>query len=242
MAVSQLNLDIKNHLCGELFAGFGGFAEAYFQATGLSPDVAINHSDNAISVHTINHPQTEHYITDIFDVDPKLALKGRPLGHLHLSPDCTHFSQAAGGQPRDTKIRSLSWVGVKWIGQAKPLTVTLENVLSILTWGPLIAKRDKATGLVIKKDGSFASRGEVVPRNEQFLIPDPKRKGKTWKRFISIIKSYGYEVDWKSLRGADYGGHTTRDRLFMAARRDGESVTFPSPTHFKKPARGQKSG
>jgi DNA (cytosine-5)-methyltransferase 1 len=240
MSISQLNLDIQNWANADLFAGGGGFSEAFFQATGFNPDIAINHSDNAISMHRANHPQTKHYITDIFDVDPKLALNGKPLGHLHLSPDCTHHSQAAGGQPRDGKIRSLSWVALKWLGQARPMTMTLENVPQILAWSPLIAKRDKETNRVVKLDGSVADIGEVVPRNQQFLVPDPKRKGKTWKRFISTIKSMGYEADYRTMRGSDWGGHTTRDRLFMVARRDGQPITWPKQTHYKKPARGQK--
>ena len=52
--------------------------------------------------------------------------------------------------------------------------------------GPLIAKRDKATGRVItldkidlngKKVNRIAEPGERVPRHNQFLVPNPKRKG-----------------------------------------------------------------
>ncbi|MDT1852792.1 DNA cytosine methyltransferase, partial [Acinetobacter baumannii] len=90
----------------------------------------------------------------------------------------THHSQAAGGQPRKKEIRDLSWVVIKFAGKMKPDVITLENVKQILNWGPLIAKRDKATGRVITLDkvevnGKLVNRvaepGERVPRNNQFL-------------------------------------------------------------------------
>lgn len=47
------------------------------------------------------------------------------------------------------EIRDLSWVVLKFAGKVKPDVISLENVEQILNWGPLIAKRDKATGRVI---------------------------------------------------------------------------------------------
>lgn len=37
---------------------------------------------------------------------------GRPVALCWLSPDCTHFSKAKGGKPREKKIRGLAWVAV----------------------------------------------------------------------------------------------------------------------------------
>jgi DNA (cytosine-5)-methyltransferase 1 len=165
---------------------------------------------------------------------------GRPAGYFHASPDCTHFSQALGGQPRDTEIRSLSWVVVRWAGQACPDVITLENVDQIRKWGPLIAKRDKATGRVIKLDGTVAAPGEYVPRRLQHLVPDPKRQGQTWERFLAILRSQGYVIEHRLLRAADYGVPTTRTRLFMVARRDGLPIQWPEATHARKPAKGVK--
>ena len=76
---------------------------------------------------------------------------------------------------------------------------TLENVKQIRTWGPLIAKRDKATGRVIKLvevqrgkktkiEQHIANPGERVPRQQQYLVPDPKRAGHTWRRFLASIE------------------------------------------------------
>lgn len=248
--MKQLLIDIHHELIVDLFAGGGGMSSAIYKALGRHPDIAINHNDDALSMHRLNHPQTRHFVADVFEVCPHTVCKGRPVGHLHASPDCTHHSQAAGGQPRNEKRRALSWVVVRWIGQVKPRVVTLENVVQVKKWGPLIAKRDKATGRVITldkvadKDGKLVNRiaepGEVVPREKQYLIPDPKRSGQTWKRFISMIEAMGYEVKTQSLLAADYGAGTTRNRLFLHARNDGKPVTFPEPTHFKEPKRGQK--
>jgi len=236
----QQQLDLHKKLIVDLFAGGGGMSEGIYMASGRHPDIAINHNDDALSMHRINHPDTRHFVADIFEVCPKTVTQGRPVGHLHLSPDCTHHSQAAGGQPRNEKIRALSWVGARWAGQVRPEVLTLENVKQVRDWCPLIAKRDKATGRVVRLDGTVAAKGERVPREFQYLIPDNRRRGSTWRRFIRILKGMGYEVADMNLVAADYGAGTTRERLFLQARCDGKSIQWPQKTHFKKPAKGQK--
>ncbi|XZG69277.1 DNA cytosine methyltransferase [Chitinibacteraceae bacterium HSL-7] len=240
MIRDQFRLLIDNELIVDLFAGGGGMSTAIEHALGRAPDIAINHNEQALSMHQANHPQTAHYIADVYEVCPHEATNGVPVGYLHLSPDCTHHSQAAGGQPRSKKIRGLAWVGYRWAGQVAPRVISLENVKQILQWGPLVAKRDKATGRVLKLDGSIAAAGERVPVREQYLIPDPKRAGQTWRKFVHALQSLGYAVEWRVMNAADYGAPTTRERLFMIARRDGKPIVWPAPTHFKKPARGQK--
>ena len=236
----QHRLLFDDELIVDLFAGGGGLSTACEQALGRSPDIAINHNDDALSMHRANHPQTRHFVADVFEVCPRGATQGRPVGYLHLSPDCTHHSQAAGGQPRDERIRALTWIGCRWGGQKRPRIITLENVRQILKWGPLIAKRDKATGRVLKRCGTVAEPGEHVARRDQFLVPDPKREGTTWRAFVRSLQAMGYVVEWRILCAADYGAGTTRERLFMVARCDGKPIVWPEPTHFKTPARGQK--
>lgn len=236
----QLILDLSDEITVDLFAGGGGMSMAIEQATGRHVDVAINHDAEAVSLHEANHPQTRHYLGDVFEVSPVDAAAGRPVGLLHLSPDCSHHSQAAGGQPRDRKIRALSWVGTRWAGQVRPRVITLENVKQILQWGPLIAKRDPSTGRVVKRDHTVAGPGEYVPIQQQYLVPDPKRTGRTWRAFVASLRALGYAVEWKILCAADYGAPTTRERLFLVARRDREPIRWPEPTHAKKPHRGQK--
>jgi DNA (cytosine-5)-methyltransferase 1 len=240
MSARQLILDIQPKLIVDLFAGGGGMSVAFETAWGRSPDIAIDHNDDALSMHRINHPQTRHFIADVFEVCPRGATQGREVGWLHLSPDCTHHSQAAGGQPRSKKIRGLAWVGYRWAGQVLPDVISLENVKQILKWGPLVAKRDKVTGRVLKLDKTIAEPGEQVPVQQQYLVPDPKRAGQTWRHFVRSLEVLGYAVEWRIICAADQGGHTTRERLFMIARRDGQPIRWPEPTHFKKPAKGQQ--
>src|SRR5690606_16791209 len=158
----------------DLFAGGGGASEALKQALGVDPHLAYNHDADAIGMHSANHPLTDHHREDIWHADPVKDVAGRPVGWFHASPDCTHFSQAKGGQPRNRKIRSLSWVVLKWTGQlAKvglaPRILSLENVWQILKWGPLIAKRCHETGRVVTLD--------MVPLLDEAGRP-VKRRGK----------------------------------------------------------------
>lgn len=235
-----MSLDRRQHvfafgpeLIVDLFAGGGGASLGIEQAFGRDVDVAINHDATAVSVHERNHPRTRHYCEDVFVVDPVAATGGKPVGLLHASPDCTHHSQARGGQPRSRKIRALSWVVLKWAGRVRPRVITLENVEQILHWSPLVAKRDRATGRVLRVDGSVAGAGERVALAEQFLEPCRHRRGKTWSQFVAALRGMGYAVQWRKLRACDYGAPTSRERLFMVARCDGLPITWPKPTHGK---------
>ena len=239
--ITQFGLDLMGKIRVDLFAGGGGATMGQEMATGKAVDIAINHNPKAISMHKRNHPGAEHYISDVYEVCPRKATRGRPVAHLHASPECTHHSLAAGGQPRSSASRSLSWVTVKWAGQVKPDLITMENVWQILQWGPLIAKRCKTTGRVIRRDGSVAAPGERVPVQDQYLVPDPKRKGKTWRRFLQILKNMGYDFLHGKLKACDYGAATTRERLYLVARCDGKPLYWPEPTHFKAPGKGRKA-
>nr|WP_318526911.1 DNA cytosine methyltransferase [Xanthomonas sacchari] len=230
----------------DLFAGGGGASEALKQATGLDPALAYNHDEWAIGMHAANHPLTIHHREDIWHADPCRDVAGRPIGWFHASPDCTHFSQAKGGQPRSRKTRALSWVVLKWVGQLRraderngtntaPRILSLENVWQILTWGPLVAKRCKATGRVLKMDGTVAARGEHVPVGNQQLVPDKRHSGRTWRQFVAALESKGYRVEWRKLTASDYGAGTSRERLFLLARRDGDPIVWPAPTHGSGP-------
>lgn len=249
MSARQLILDIQPKLIVDLFAGAGGMSVAFEMAWGRSPDIAINHDDDALSMHRRNHPQTRHFVADVFEVCPRGATQGRPVGWLHLSPDCTDHSQAKGGQPRRKKIRALPWVGKRWAGQVLPDVISLENVKQIRKWGPLIAKRDPETGRCLKRAvdakgktvWAVAEKGERVPVQDQYLVPDPKHEGETWRKFIRSLEALDYVVETRLIKAADQGGHTTRERLWMIACRTGQPILWEEPTAFKKPVRGQRS-
>lgn len=247
MITPQFILPLATKLVIDLFAGGGGASTGIEQAIGRHVDVAINHDADAIGMHEINHPQTRHYRADVWEVDPLAVTKGQRVGLLHASPDCTHHSQALGGQPRSQEIRSLAWVVHRWAGKTRPDVITLENVEQMLQWSPLVAKRDPATGRVITLDKVIdpatgkstsyrvAEPGEVVPRRNQFLVPCKRRMGHNWRRFVDGLRAMGYKVEWRVICNATLGAHSTRTRLYMVARRDGLPIVWPEQTHAKKP-------
>lgn len=200
------------------FAGGGGASTGIEMATGRSVDIAINHDPDAIAMHKTNHPDTEHFLESVWDVDPVKAVKGRPVGLCWLSPDCTHFSKAKGGKPVKKSIRGLAWVAVKWAATVKPRVIMLENVEEFKSWGPL--KR--------------------LPNGE--YVPDPKKRGITFQSFVSTLKRYGYEVQYKELVASHYGAPTTRKRLFMIARCDGQKIVWPKQTHSDTSSAEVKNG
>jgi DNA (cytosine-5)-methyltransferase 1 len=95
----------------DLFAGGGGASQGIFEALGRHPDAAVNHDPQAIAIHAANHPDTEHWCQDVWQIEPSWVSRGRPVALLWASPDCTHHSKAKGGPPkRDEKRRDLAMV------------------------------------------------------------------------------------------------------------------------------------
>jgi DNA (cytosine-5)-methyltransferase 1 len=201
-AKQQLQLDVNAEIIVDNFAGGGGASTGIELALGRRVTVAINHDPEAIAMHQANHPETEHYCESVWDVDPRTVKPGRPIGLLWLSPDCKHFSKAKGGKPVEKGIRGLAWVALRWVATRQPRVIMLENVKEFLTWGPL-------------KDGK----------------PCPKNKGREFKAFVNALRAHGYHVEWRELRGSDFGAPTIRERLFLVARRDGQPIVWPEPTH-----------
>ncbi len=222
------NLD--NRMTVVLFAGMGGGCDGLEEA-GFHVHLAINHDPIAVAVHQKRHPHTKHLRCDVFEVCPREATKGRGVRVLHASPDCTHFSVAKGGKPVSKRRRSLAWVVCRWAGTVRPETITLENVKEIQTWGPLIAKRCEKTGRVMKLDKTVAAKGERVPIEQQWLIPDPRHKGRIWKAWLKHMHGLGYSYDGRVLNCADFGIHTIRTRYFGVAQADGSPIVWPERTH-----------
>lgn len=187
----------------DLFAGGGGASEGIRRALGRCPDVAVNHDAHAIAMHEANHPTTEHYHSDVFEVEPCEATGGRQPDLLWASPDCTHFSRAKGGTPRKQEIRGLAWVVTKWAEAVRPKRIILENVPEFRTWGPL------------GDDGH----------------PVAERAGETFKAWVGRLEELGYVVEWRELVACDFGSPTTRKRLYLVARCDGRPIVWPEPTH-----------
>lgn len=185
------------------FAGGGGASLGMEMGLGRSPAVAINHDAEAIAMHAANHPDTEHLVTNIWRVDPADATRGRKVRLAWFSPDCKHFSKAKGGKPVKKSIRDLAWVVVLWAQRVRPDIIMLENVEEFADWGPLLDNN----------------------------MPCPERRGLTFRRWVNELKKLGYKAEWRELRACDYGAPTIRKRLFMIARRDGNPIVWPAPTH-----------
>jgi DNA (cytosine-5)-methyltransferase 1 len=194
----------------DLFAGGGGASAGIEAAFGSHVNLAINHSPIAISVHKANHPNTVHFTTDIWEVDPVVACGGAPVLYLHASPDCTHFSRAKGDVPKSQNIRSLADVVITWAKAVKPLVITLENVPEFPTWGPLYPPN---------ADRLLANR------------PIKERAGEEFNRWCGELKALGYVIDHRVLDASLFGAPTKRKRFFLVARRDGLPVRWPEPTH-----------
>ena len=220
------------------FAGGGGASTGIEMATGRSVDIAINHDENAIAMHSTNHPETLHYCESVFDVDPVAATAGRPVGLAWFSPDCRHFSKAKGSKPVKKEIRGLAWIVIRWALAKRPRVMMLENVEEFKTWGPLLTAEDGTEH------------------------PDPAHAGETFAAFIGmlttgiaadhpaiaeccevlnidvnsddvrrLVSGLGYVVDHRELRACDFGAPTIRRRFFMVMRCDGQPVQWPVASH-----------
>jgi DNA (cytosine-5)-methyltransferase 1 len=236
----KLGFALDNRITVVLFAGMGGGCDG-LEWAGFPVHVAINHDPIAVAAHKARHPHTRHLQCDVFEADPYEVCAGRGVRVLHASPDCTHFSVAKGSKPVSKRRRSLAWVICRWAGTVRPETITMENVQEIQTWGPLVAKRDKETGRVLKLDGSVAAKGERVPVEQQWLVPDPRHKGRIWRAWLKHLRGLGYSFDHRVLVCADYGVPTIRKRFFGVAQADGRPIVWRERTHApRKHARKMK--
>jgi len=230
-----------NELIVDNFAGGGGASVGIELAVGRPVDIAVNHDEDAIAMHSVNHPYTQHYQEDVFAIDPEYVTGGRAVGIAWFSPDCKHFSRAKGNKPVEHKIRGLSWVIIKWaMSGVAPRCIFMENVEEIQTWGPLITDAEGRS------------------------CPDPVRSGETFQAFVGmlsggvspdcpalaeaceflgiergsarekrLIDGLGYAVEYRVLRACDYGAPTIRKRFYLVARNDGKPIVFPKATHGK---------
>jgi DNA (cytosine-5)-methyltransferase 1 len=222
------------------FAGGGGASTGMELALGYPVDIAVNHDADAIAMHKVNHPYTRHFQEDVFAIDPERVTGGRAVGIAWFSPDCKHFSRAKGGKPVDKKIRGLSWVVLRWaMSSVAPRVIFMENVPEIKTWCPLIEidgqmRPDPAregetfNGFVSMLTGGIEKEHPAFSEACEFLKIEPDSEDGD-----RLAAGLGYAVAWKELKACDYGAPTIRNRFYLIARRDGQPIVFPEPTHGK---------
>lgn len=220
------------------FAGGGGASTGIEMAIGRSVNIAINHDPAAIAMHRANHPTTEHYTEDVFDIDPAKVCAGRPVGLAWFSPDCKHFSKAKGGKPVSKHIRGLSWVILRWAMTVRPRVIMMENVEEIQTWGPLMKTKDGKTipdpgragetfqGFVAMLTGGIRNDHPAFYEACEFLKIEPASR-----EAVHLLIGLGYKISFRELRACDYGAPTIRKRFFLIARSDGKPIVWPEATH-----------
>lgn len=203
----------------DLFCGAGGTSTGVERAR-LNGDkcakviACVNHDPNAIASHAANHPNTLHFTEDIRTLD--LLPLTRHLLKMHVkfpnakvvlwaSLECTNFSKAKGGQPRDADSRTLAEHLFRYIEAIDPDYIYIENVEEFMCWGDL------------------DENGKPVSRDA----------GRLYLKWVYTVCQYGYEFDHRLLNAADYGARTSRTRFFGIFAKRGLSIAWPEPTHCK---------
>ena len=203
----------------DLFCGAGGTSTGveYAQLNGekcAKVIACVNHDPNAILSHQANHPDTLHFTEDIrtLNLTPLVEhlqkmKKQYPnaLVVLWASLECTNFSRAKGGQPRDADSRTLAEHLFRYIEAIRPNWIQIENVEEFMMWGEL-----DENGKPVSKD-----------------------QGSDYLRWVHKVKSYGYDFDWRILNAADFGAYTSRKRFFGQFAQKGLPISFPIPTYAK---------
>ena len=203
----------------DLFCGAGGLSEGV-EAARLDGNkcakvvCCVNHDKNAILSHDANIPDALHFIEDIrtLELSPISTIVERirqlypdAMIMLHASLECTNFSKAKGGQPRDADSRTLAEHLFRYIDVIDPDYIQIENVEEFMSWGDM-----DENGKPISMD-----------------------KGRLYQKWVRNVKKYGYNFEHRILNAADFGAYTTRKRFFGIFAKKSLPIVFPEPTHCK---------
>lgn len=211
---------MKHLLYIDLFCGAGGTSTGVSSARLHNDPCAeviacVNHDANAIASHAANHPQALHFTEDIrtlelsplnTHIEKCKAENPDALIVLWASLECTNFSKAKGGLPRDADSRTLAEHLYRYIEAIDPDYIQIENVEEFMSWGAL-----DDNGKPVSKD-----------------------RGRCYVRWVNKVKRYGYNFDHRILNAADYGAYTSRKRFFGIFAKKGLPIVFPKQTHSKK--------
>lgn len=204
----------------DLFCGAGGTSTGVESALLDNEKCAkviacVNHDAKAIASHAANHPGALHFTEDIrtLELSPlvshlKKAREQYPGAFVVLwaSLECTNFSKAKGGQPRDADSRTLAEHLFRYIEAVNPDYIQIENVEEFMSWGDM-------------------------DENGRPLSMD---RGRLYNKWVNNVKRHGYKFDHRVLNAADYGAYTTRKRFFGIFAKKGLPIVFPEPTHAKE--------
>lgn len=204
----------------DLFCGAGGVTSGIHRARINGKPIAeviacVNHDPLAIESHSLNHPGVLHYTEDIrvLDISDLVKLvvnlrKQNPGAKICVwaSLECTNFSRAKGGLPRNADSRTLAEHLYRYIEQLNPDYIYIENVVEFMSWGPL-----DDNGKPISND-----------------------KGKDYMKWVKKVKTYGYNFEHQVMNAANFGAYTSRKRFFGQFAKIGLPIAWPQATHAKK--------
>ncbi len=203
----------------DLFCGAGGTSTGVEKATHHGNKCAkviacVNHDPNAIASHAANHPEAVHFTEDIrtLELSPLLLHLQRKKAEypnayvvLWASLECTNFSKAKGGMPRDADSRTLAEHLFRYIEAINPDYIQIENVEEFMSWGDM----------------------------DEHGHPISKDKGRLYMRWIYNVQKYGYDYAYRILNAADYGAYTSRKRFFGQFAKKHLPIAFPEATHSR---------
>lgn len=132
----------------DLFCGAGGTTTGAELSGVCKVIAAVNHDPLAIASHEANHRDVLHITEDILQADTAQIVahvkkwKYRyPQAKVILwaSLECTNFSNAKGGLPRDADSRALANDMPRYIDALGDLLdyFLIENVREFMSWGDL---------------------------------------------------------------------------------------------------------
>ncbi|QSL90482.1 DNA cytosine methyltransferase [Pseudomonas atacamensis] len=234
----SMGLPFEKELVVDLFAGGGGASKGISRAY-REPDVAVNHNPIALAVHRANHPETAHYVADVYEVDPLLATGGQPVAIIWASPDCRHHSKAKGGAPRDRGVRGLAWVVIRWLFVTKSRLLFLENVEEFCDWGPIC---EEGQPIKAERGRTFKAFIAAISTGLPADHPDMPEIMHAIGEFVpmaALVRGLGYNVEWRERIAANAGTPTIRKRLYLVARCDGKPIVWPAPKRHKIPTAKQ---
>ena len=203
----------------DLFCGAGGTSTGVEHAKLFNKKCAkvvacVNHDANAIASHQANHPDTLHFTEDIrtLELSPLVAhlkkvQKKYPDAYVVLwaSLECTNFSKAKGGQPRDADSRTLAEHLFRYIEALQVDYIQIENVEEFMSWGDM----------------------------DEHGHPISKDKGRCYLKWVKTVQQYGYDYDYRILNAADFGAYTSRKRFFGQFAKCGLPIVFPVQSYAK---------
>ncbi|WP_188114338.1 DNA cytosine methyltransferase [Streptomyces apricus] len=189
----------------DLFCGAGGSSTGAAQVPGVQVAFAANHARDAIDSHQANHPEADHDLADISEVEPTRYPK---TDLLWASPACTAHSFASGkklghGEYVDgvratsgideaaIKSRATMWDCVRFAETHQYRAIIVENVVEVMQWGP------------------------------------PKKPGAVFKAWLDSMRAWGYEhrlvfLNSMFAQALGEGAPQSRDRFYAIFWRTGD--------------------